>query len=219
MNPDFWHARWQRGEIGWHEDEVNLHLQEHWTRLKATRGTRVFVPLCGKALDLLWLAGEGHPVLGVEISHLAVEAFFADNRLAPEVTEEPLYVRYRAAEVEILCGDFFDLGVDHLREVGAVYDRASLIAMPPELRPGYAGHLSRLLPTAAPILLITLEYDPAEMSGPPFSVQEDEVHDLFASRFDIEQVVRTEALASNERLRQRGLTHLREQVYVLREAR
>lgn len=219
MNPDFWHERWRQGETGWHETEINVHLPEHWPRLDVAPGERVFVPLCGKSLDLLWLAGEGRRVLGVEISPLAVDTFFAEHALSPEVTDEPPFRHYQAAELEILCGDFFALTAAHLKGVTSVFDRASLIALPPEMRPKYAAHLRGLLPSDARILLITLDYEQNEMAGPPFSVKDEEVRALFGSRFDIERIVRADILAENERFRQRGLTGLVEQVYVMREKR
>ncbi len=216
MNPGFWHARWRDGETGWHEKEINVHLQEHWLRLGSKPGERVFVPLCGKTLDLLWLAGQGHRVLGVEISALAVNAFFAENGLSPEITDEPPFVRYRAEELEILCGDFFDLTPAHLEGVGAVFDRASLIAMPPLMRPRYAGHLQVVLRPESKALLVTLDYDQEQMPGPPFSVHEEEVRALLGARFRIDRLAELDVLAENERFRQRGLTRLLERVYALR---
>ena len=215
MNPEFWHARWHQGEIGWHQDEINVHLQEQWSRLGVSPGARVFVPLCGKTLDLLWLAGQGHRVLGVEISVLAVDAFFVDNGLIPEIAEEPPFLRYRVDELEILCGDFFHLTPAHLGGVTAVFDRASLIAMPPEMRPGYAEHLRSILQPESKVLLVTLEYDQMEMSGPPFSVQDDEVSGLLGEGFRIARLADLDVLAENERFRQRGLTRLSERVYAL----
>ena len=129
MNPEFWQQRWQRGELGWHEDDFNRHLAEHWPGLGVAPAARVFVPLSGKSLDMLWLAGRGHRVLGVEISEVAAVAFCDENGLSPQVTDEPPFRRYAMDEIEILVGDFFDLIPAHLADVGAVYDRASLIAL------------------------------------------------------------------------------------------
>ena len=81
MEPGFWHERWERAEIGFHKQEINVHLQQFWNCLELPAGERVFVPLCGKSLDLLWLAGEDHPVTGVELSPIAVDAFFQENEL------------------------------------------------------------------------------------------------------------------------------------------
>jgi thiopurine S-methyltransferase len=216
MQPEFWHARWERGETGWHLDEINLHLRQHWQALGVARGARVLVPLCGKSPDLLWLAGEGYRVLGAEISPLAVEGFFADHGLAPVITDEPPFRRYRLDEMEILCGDFFDLTAAHLDGVSAVYDRASLIALPRDMRPRYASHLKALLAPRTRILLITLDYEQTEMAGPPFSVSEAEVQELLGERFDVHPLAAVDVWAENPRFRERGLTRLWERVYALR---
>jgi thiopurine S-methyltransferase len=216
MTPEFWHGRWQRGELGWHEEGINRHLAEHWPRLGLSTDARVLVPLCGKSLDMLWLAGRGHSVLGVEISPLAADAFFGENGLVPQVDRLPPFVRYRVDEIELLVGDFFDLRADHLTEVAAVYDRASLIALPPDLRPRYAGHLASLLPPGAESLLITLDYDQARMKGPPFSVGDAEVRSLFGPAFAMEMLSEFDALAESPRFRSRGLDWLTERVYGLR---
>ena len=212
MQPEFWHQRWQEGEIAWHLNEINLHLQEHWHGLGATPGGRVLVPLCGKTLDLVWLAAQGHRVLGVELSSIAVEALFHENGLTPTITDEPPFRRYRVDELEVLCGDFFDLDPSHLGEVDAVYDRASLIALPPDLRSRYAERLRALIQARTKVLLITLEYDQAEMDGPPFSVQEPEIQTLFLNHFDIRSLAAVDALPESPGLRKRGLTHLTERV-------
>ncbi|MEJ2059725.1 MAG: thiopurine S-methyltransferase [Gammaproteobacteria bacterium] len=216
MNPEFWHDRWTHNEIGFHQQQFNLHLQQHWTSLKAEYGSRVFVPLCGKSLDLLWLAGEGHRVLGVELSPIAVEAFFEENNLTPNVESFSNFTIYRLDEIEILCGDFFDLVPDDLQGVQAVYDRASLIALPPEMRALYAVHMRRLLKPGVSELLITLDYPQEEMQGPPFSVTEAEVRALYSEGFEMETIDNLDVLAENERFRERGLSRLNELVFRLR---
>jgi thiopurine S-methyltransferase len=213
IQPEFWHERWQRGETGWHLPEINLHLQEHWPRIGVTG--RVLVPLCGKTLDLLWLAGQGLRVLGVEISPIAVEALFRDNGLTPVVTDEPPFQRYRLDEIEVLCGDFFALNPGHVGEVAAVYDRASLIALPPDWRRRYVEHLTGLLNPTTRVLLITLDYDQVEMAGPPFSVQDSEVIALFGTRFEVRRLADLDVLGETPSLRSRGVTSLRERVYAL----
>ena len=215
MELEFWKDRWSRGETGWHATHINAHLQEYWPRLGIEPGALVFVPLCGKSQDMLWLAGQGYRVRGVEISDLAVEAFFDENRVTPEVTTEANFARYRVDEIEILCGDFFDLAPAHLNGVSAIYDRASLIALPPEMRRDYATHLQALADPETRILLMTLDYDQALMSGPPFSVHEPEVREILGDRFDIRQLATLDVLNENARFRERGLTALDERVYEL----
>ncbi|MFN2310067.1 MAG: thiopurine S-methyltransferase [Gammaproteobacteria bacterium] len=216
MDANFWHARWEANQIGFHQDEINAHLQRYWPQLDVPAGTEVFVPLCGKSRDVLWLAGRGHRVLGVEISPLAVEAFFVENTLPVSVAALGGFVRHQAGEIVLLQGDYFDLRAADLAEVRGVYDRASLIALPPALRARYAAQMARLVSPGTPVLLITLEYAQAEMKGPPFAVAAAEVQALFASDFHIDTLGALDILAENPRFQARGLSRLQEQVYRLR---
>jgi thiopurine S-methyltransferase len=148
----------------------------------------VFVPLAGKSLDMAWLASQGHRILGVELSQRAVEAFFAENGLQPEIRDTRYGRHYAAANIEIICGDAFALDEGALRDCSAVFDRAALIALPPELRTRYARALYAYLPAGCRGLLITLEYPQAERDGPPFSVPRDEVTELYACDWQIERL-------------------------------
>ena len=215
MNAEFWLNRWRRSELGWHEGEINRHLAEHWPSLQVSRDARVLVPLCGKSLDMLWLASLGHAVLGVEISPLAAEQFFSESQLEPRVDRLGTFQRYRVDEITLLVGDFFDLRPEQLAGISAVYDRASLIALPPETRPRYVRHLASLLPDDVRSLLVTLEYDQSRMKGPPFSVAETEVRTLFEPDFQVETLSLFDALAESPRFRARGLEALAERIYRL----
>jgi len=215
MEHSFWHERWERAEIGFHQQDVNVHLQQFWSRLGLPSGQRVFAPLCGKSRDLLWLAGEGHPVTGVEISPIAVEAFFQENGLQPRRRQEGAFEIWEQDELRILLGDFFALESHHLTDIAGVYDRASLIALPPALRERYVGHLDAILPPEIRTLLVTLEYDQEQLTGPPFAVAEAEVRVLYQSTHDIELLDTRDALSEESRWRDRGLTWLLERVYRL----
>lgn len=215
MEPSFWHARWEANEIGFHQPDINPHLQRYWPRLGAPRGGRIFVPLCGKSADMLWLAGAGHCVTGVEISPIAVQAFFAENDLQSQACAQGRFTARQAGEITLLEGDFFDLRPDDIGAVAAAYDRASLIALPPEMRRRYARHMASLLPSGIPVLLITLDYPQTEMGGPPFAVSAAEVEALYAADFAIQPFAGTDILAENPRFRARGLTRLSEQAYHL----
>ena len=175
------------------------------------------MPLCGKSRDMLWLAGEGYRVLGVEISPLGVEAFFAENGLSPEISAAPPFRRYRVDELEILCGDFFDLRPHLVSGVTALFDRASLIALPPAMRPTYVRHLHDLLPAKAQVngLLVTLDYEQTEWSGPPFAVTPTEVNDLHGAHFHIQELASLDLLASTPRYQERGLSRMLERVFRL----
>lgn len=215
MEPDFWHERWERAETGFHQQDINFHLQRFWDRLGLPAGRRVFVPLCGKSRDMLWLAGAGHPVTGVEISPVAVEAFFEENGLRPNRRREGAFEMWEQDELRVLLGDFFALEPHHLAEVAGVYDRASLIALPPAMRERYARKLAAILPAGVPTLLVTLEYDQAALMGPPFAVGETELRALFEPAHAVELLYARDALAEESRWRERGLTWLLEKAYRL----
>lgn len=185
MELDFWKTRWQAGQTGFHLDRVNPHLERSWNKVAADRRSKVLVPLSGKSLDMIWLQERGHEVVGVEISEVAVESFFREQGLAPQVTELRKFTRYDSGSVSVLCGDFFSLEADEVKGCDLVYDRAALIALPPELRVRYARKLANLLPNARQ-LLITFDYDQSLMDGPPFAVSDLEVHELYGADFEIE---------------------------------
>jgi thiopurine S-methyltransferase len=213
MDPQFWLEKWENRQIGFHLDTVNPILQRHWPVTEADQRGSVFVPLCGKSLDLIWLRRQGHSAIGVELSPLAVEQFFAENGLQPSSGEQDGIRFWEADGIRIFEGDFFALAPGHLPATCAVYDRAALIAMPPEHQPAYAAHLYKLSPT--PILLITLEYTPDEMTGPPFSTPGAQVKRVFGQTVSNRALESRDVLADNPVLQARGLTALRETAWRL----
>lgn len=215
MQPEFWRERWRAGQIGFHESQVNRYLRLHWPDLGLDRGSRVFVPLCGKSLDLLWLRDRGHPVVGVELSAIAVQAFCMENGIPARRRIEPTFDLYEAPNLDLLCGDFFAVTPAEMGNVAAVYDRAALISWAEEQRQPYVEHLNRLTPSAAETVLVTLEYRQAQMAGPPFSVPAAEVARLYAKRHAIRELSRQDVLASEPRMRSRGVTELFEVCYRL----
>ncbi|MGB5606718.1 MAG: thiopurine S-methyltransferase [Gammaproteobacteria bacterium] len=215
MDTEFWHERWLAGQIGFHQQEINPYLIRYWPALGLPEGTRILAPLCGKSRDMTWLLEQGCHVVGVEVSRLAVEAFFSENNLTPTLRQEDGCVRYTSTGIELLCGDFFTLTRDHIGRIEGVYDRASLIALPPALRPRYAAHLAALLDTGINCLLITLDYNQLEMAGPPFAVSANEVARLFGRHFTIESFCSHDVLETHQRFREAGLSQLSEHTYLL----
>jgi len=215
VHEDFWQARWARNEIGFHQPEVNPHLQRHWPGLGLAAGSRVLVPLCGKTLDLAWLAAQGFPVLGVELAERAVQDFFAEQGVEPQIERSGAFQVYRAGAVEIRCGDFFALGAADVEDCAGLYDRAALIALPADMRARYAAHLAAILPPACRGLLVTLDYDQARMDGPPFAVSDDEVRRLFGADWQLQLLEAPDVLQENWKFLQRGLERLEERVYRL----
>ncbi|MEF8792853.1 thiopurine S-methyltransferase [Thiohalorhabdus sp.] len=215
MDREFWLERWRSRRLGWHREEVNPHLADFWPHMPVAADARVFVPLCGKSVDMKWLAHRGHRVVGVEISDSACREFFHENGLEPRVDRLGTWIRYAAAGVTILCGDFFELDRDLLGPVDAVFDRASLIALPPQMRPDYTAKLRELLPSAPPMLLVTLEYHQHQMNGPPFAVWEDELDRLLGAHYATEHLRDWDVLEDSPRFKEQGLTELHEKVFRL----
>lgn len=215
MDRDFWLNRWQANQIGFHLGEVNPRLVAHQQVLPHAPATRILVPLCGKSLDLAWLAQRGYEVVGVELSELAVRAFFDERGIAPAVEARAGWTVFRAPGLTIYCGDFLALGPAQLGHLEAFYDRAALVALPPALRQRYAAHLAGLFPAGAVGLLVCFEYAQHEMEGPPFAVLEAEVRALYEPAFRVEPLARYDILADEARFRERGLTSLHERTYRL----
>src|SRR5580658_463442 len=128
MEPEFWHERWRTGQIGFHQSAVDRNLRRHWPMLNLGRGRRVFVPLCGKSLDMLWLRDQGHCVVGVELSATAVEAFLMENGIPARRRVQSGFDIFEAPNIQLFRGDFFALTQALLGDAGAVYDRAGLIS-------------------------------------------------------------------------------------------
>lgn len=212
IHTDFWHERWALKQIGFHQDTTHPLLLAHWSELGPRADEGVFVPLCGKTRDMGWLQERGHSVVGVELSPLAVAQFFEEASLKPAQSQAGALQRHEAGGVALLCGDFFALTPEHVAGCRLVYDRAAMIALPPAMRRDYVRHLETLFPGGARVLLITLDYPQAEMNGPPFAVGEAEVRALHRS---VRVLSRSDVLADDARMRQRGISQLHETAYLI----
>jgi thiopurine S-methyltransferase len=213
VQPDFWLNRWRTAQIGFHQTAVDRHLQAYWPLLKLPANSRVFVPLCGKSLDLLWLRDQGHAVIGVELSPLALESFLMEHGIPARRRLLADFDVYEADGLTLFCGDLFKLTPALLGDVSGVYDRAAQISWTPALQQPYVEHLTGLTRAGTQTLLIAVEYPPEQMSGPPFPLTRNTIDSLYTRHYTIEELGRHEILELEPRLRARGLTELREVCY------
>lgn len=183
-----WLKRWEEGRIGFHRGQVHPALERYWSAMDVSPASRVLVPLCGKSLDMRWLAGQGYPVLGIELAHQAIEQFLAEGPGEVSRYRHNRFAISRQGSVELWCGDIFHFHIREAAEVGAFYDRAALIALPEAARQRYAFHLAQLLPPGAKGLLVGLTRAPGDNGGPPYGVSHDEVERLFAPNFRLEHL-------------------------------
>ncbi len=208
MDHEFWLQHWREGLIGFHQSAVQPLLAKYWPTLGLAAGSRVFVPLAGKSLDMLWLVEQGHRVLAIELSPLAVEQFLAEHELRPEIHESRYGRHHVAGPIEIICGDAFGLDASVLADCAGIYDRAALVALPPAMRKRYVGELYGGLPAGCRGLLLTFEYPQAEMQGPPFSVPEAEVQRLCTPLAELELLERRDILDAQPEFMARGLSSM-----------
>ncbi len=213
MHIDFWKQRWADQQIGFHLDEVNPNLAQYWSEIADREGQQVLVPLCGKSVDMIWLAAQGCQVMGVECSEQAVQQFINEQQLTATTSQQGEFTLYQAEDIQLLQGDFFKLTAALLQSVTAVYDRASLIALPVDMRMQYVELLQCNLPRSVTILLVTVDYEQALMQGPPFAVSHNEVERLYRPSFDISLLDERNVIDDSPRFRERGLNHMFERVY------
>jgi len=212
MEPEFWHQKWHENQIGFHQTDINPWLLECWGSLNLNQGDLVFVPLCGKSEDMTWLIEQGFRVVGVELSKKAIKAYFDKHDKNVVVTSEGSFDVWKSENITIYKGDFFDLKPDHLKGVNAIFDRAALIALKPDMRRRYVQHYLSVGLKGVQILLITLEYDQALKDGPPFSVADNEVNELFQAG-DVTLQKTSNVLEENQNFKNAGHPYLIESVY------
>lgn len=184
MEKQFWHQKWASDNIAFHRSEANPLLVKYLEKLSLDKGNRLFVPLCGKTLDIAWLLGQGYRVAGAELSELAIEQLFAELGVTPKISQRGALKHYSEAGIDIFVGDIFELSSDILGSVDAIYDRAALVALPEGMRDRYTAHLMEIT-AQAPQLIICYEYDQSIMAGPPFSISHEKVEQYYGDRYGL----------------------------------
>ena len=192
MEASFWHEKWEKKEIGFHEPKVNPILVANLAQLDLDEGARLFLPLCGKTKDIAWLLSQGFSVVGAELSELAIKELFDEMGQTPTIEQHASFSHYSAERIDIYVGDIFELSSLVLGAVDAIYDRAAMVALPSAMRVRYAQHLRKITHDAQQ-LLVCFEYDQAQLAGPPFAVSEDEVRAHYAAHYGL-RILQAKAL-------------------------
>jgi thiopurine S-methyltransferase len=209
MDARFWHQRWEQNDTFWHQSEANPLLTAHFKKLSVPKGGRVFLPLCGKTLDIPWLLSKDYRVVGAELSKIAIGQLFAGLGVKPKIKALGKLDHYSVKNLDIFVGDIFDLSRKVLGPVDAIYDRAALVALPPKMRERYTAHLMKMT-NKAPQLLLSFVYDQSLMDGPPFSVSDDEVKRHYGKSYHL-------TLLANKNVQGvlRGITPATQNVWLL----
>lgn len=185
MEHSFWHNKWEKRQIGFHLEETNPLLMRHFPSLQLEKGSRVFVPLCGKSLDIHWLLKQGYFVVGAELNQSAIIELFQELGLEPKIEQLENFMRYSALNLEVYVGDVFNLVKEDLGAIDAIYDRAAFVALPYEMRKNYSELLPKITHQAKQ-LLIVFDYDQSAIEGPPFSTPESMIIDFYGSNYTID---------------------------------
>lgn len=185
MEAEFWHHKWKTSDIGFHNHQANPLLVNNLEQLSLLPGSRLFLPLCGKTLDIRWLLENGYKVAGAELSKIAIQQLFDELGIIPNITQAGELEHYSADNIDIFVGDIFKLSGSLLGEVDAIYDRAALVALPHSMRIQYSQHLINITRTAQQ-LLICFDYDQRQLEGPPFSVNDSEVKQHYSSHYNLQ---------------------------------
>ncbi|CAC9599659.1 Thiopurine S-methyltransferase (EC 2.1.1.67) [uncultured Gammaproteobacteria bacterium] len=212
-----WIQRWKENKIGWHRDKPNSKLIEFIDCLHLKQGDQVFVPLCGKSIDMMYLLDRGYRVFGVELSTLATEQFFVENKIEYSIHQSGEFSVYSANNIQMYCGDYFKLKLEDFKSVVAVYDRASLIALPLELRVKYVSHLYSIITKGCRVLLLTLNYPQSQISGPPFAVNQEEVWSLYKKGFDCQQLQCFNDIENEPKFQRANVDFIEKATYCLRK--
>lgn len=212
VDQEFWKKKWQTRKIGFHQNEVNTRLAKYWDKFSSDMGT-VFVPLCGKSIDMVYLANLGHQILSVELSELAIREFAAEQGLSFAIEEVENFKIFRAESYTFYCGDFFQLPVALMQDVKYIYDRAALIALPEAMRHAYGRWICRHV-SHAKIMLLSIEFDNLKI-GPPFSLNQEEIEQIYGQSFQIEKILE-KSLETTQVPHTEHISHLIERVHFLK---
>lgn len=216
IGQQFWLNLWREGKTIFHRDEVNTDLSTQWPSLQLQTAATVLVPLCGKSLDMLWLAEQGFQVIGIELSEQAVLQFGEENRLTLVKKIHSQAISYVTESLTIWVADIFSLDPAFIVPIDAIYDRAALIALPANLRSQYVRICQQRLKARGKILLKTMHYDESQMRGPPFSVSGAEVRQLYSNCQTILSIRETNRqVDEQDPLHARGLREVTDRVWYL----
>jgi thiopurine S-methyltransferase len=210
-----WINRWENNQIGWHKSDFNSRMIEFLPNLNLQKGSEIFVPLCGKSLDMIYLLNQGFKVIGVELSKIAITDFFAENNIEFEIQKNADFNIYKSANITIYQGDIFNLKKKYLQDISAIYDRASLVALNPQLRSEYGKLFDGIISRGVAYLLLTLDYNQEQSDGPPFAVSKNEIENIFAN-WEILQVDSFNDIKNETKFKESGHLFLNKDTYILK---
>ena len=216
MEKEFWLKVWDEGQrLGFHLENYHPFLLKYFDKLNINFGDNILVPLCGKTWDLEWLERKGLNVHGVELSSIAIRSYFMERKLEYHCRPSRSHTIYSSGHIHLHCGDFFDLSTEQTGNIKAVWDKASLIALPPSTRKNYYQKMKDILAPGEKWLLITIDYPQHLMLGPPFSVNEDEIKLHCSKGFDINILETVAFIPRGEKFKKVKMPEIDQKIFLL----
>jgi len=213
MKASFWHSCWERNSLGFHQTTIHPFLEQYFQLMMLPQDKNVFVPLCGKSDDMAWLA-ERLDVVGAELSDIACADFFKEKSLEVSPQYQGSFKCYTHKNLALWQGDFFKLSPQQFPSFDWIYDRAAIIALPVDMQVAYAAHLTRFISKKTKLFLISLEFPPDELEGPPFPLFENNIEHLFDGLV-VECIAEHELEDKVFAQRTFNVSYLREKLYII----
>jgi len=216
-NSKKWVDVWQQNNIEFHEGHYNQDLLDYQHHLGNLQDKNVFIPFCGKSQDMLWFQEQGANVIGIELSSIAVEAFFSKNHFDYRChqSQNPPFMLFKRDRITLFCGDFFQLPPKNIKSIDIVYDRGALVALPKETRLLYVNKLTTLIPSGCYVVLNTIEFNTANEASPPYSVSPKEIQTLYSKDYKIQLLHHEKNATVPTHLKSRHLRNYQRRIYLL----
>lgn len=215
MEKDFWLQCWQKNHIAFHQLSFHPWLTSVIKEKLPAQPIKTFIPLCGKSDDIVWFSAFGN-VVGSELSEIACRDFFAEKGYKFSTKLNGEHALFQHENIELWQGDFFKLTPEKLGDFDVVYDRAALVALPKQMQLDYVNHLKQFIDTKTKLFLIAVAFNDDDWQGPPFSITDDDIQQLFSS-FSVEKIA--EHKLSNNQFAQRKMAvgNLKEALYLIQK--
>ena len=178
MEKDFWQQAWNDGKTGFHQSEYSEIMVQTFKEADLNN-KNVLLPLAGKSNDIKYFLEKGATVIAIEIVKNAILQFFEENKLDYETQNFEGGTHYQAENLHFFHADFFNspayLQEFNLKKIDIIYDRASNVALPTEMRRTYYRTIESLKNDQTKFLIITFMHDGPLDFGPPFLIPKDEI--------------------------------------------
>nr|CAB3267191.1 thiopurine S-methyltransferase-like [Phallusia mammillata] len=200
MELGYWSNRWKTGDVQFHKEDVHYDLIENENKLLPQQGS-VFFPLCGKTVDMAYLASKGHTVVGLEFDEEPIKSFFSENKLKYNITEIEDYPfkKYQCcnqgADITIYQGDINHATVNFLGKFDAIWDRGSFVAINTNDRTMYTNLILGIMKPNTQYYLLCVEFDSSVFGGPPHSTTQADVQKHFGKHCHVTPLKRSNIMS------------------------